>query len=171
MIWGWISQSFTVPLIKEIGSLVIFVAGIFAVAWYLPKLTAVVIGKQDSHNSVILAEPKPNKEVVDPILFARVEHVLSKLIQEGEQLVAEMRRPDFHVGQLGQDVRHWVDSVDRDIWDVLPNRAGYITAEQGDITDGERLLYHGWSRDAAYLRISANRRLVRLREVRSEIST
>jgi hypothetical protein len=171
LIWNWVSQGFTIPFIREIGSLVVFVAGIFVVAWYLPKLTAVVIGKQDSPNSSILVEPKPKKEVIDPILFARVDHVLSKLIQEGEQLIAEMKRPDFHVGQLGQDARHWVDSVDRDIWDVLPDRADYITAEQGDITDGERLLYHGWNRDAAYLRISVNRRLARLREVRYEIST
>jgi hypothetical protein len=38
LIWGWVSNMFEVVLIREIGFLVIFVAGIFAVAWYLPKL-------------------------------------------------------------------------------------------------------------------------------------
>lgn len=98
-------------------------------------------------------------------------HVLAELIQEGEQLVSAMRRPDFHVGQLGQDVRLWLDNVNHSIWDALPrDYASYITANQGDITESERLVYHGWNRGAAYLRISVERRLARLREIKSKLS-
>jgi len=39
LIWNWVSNMFTIPLIREIGFLVVFVAGLFAVAWYLPKLS------------------------------------------------------------------------------------------------------------------------------------
>ena len=38
-IWNWVSNMFTIPLVREVGFLVVFVAGLFAVAWYLPKLT------------------------------------------------------------------------------------------------------------------------------------
>lgn len=42
--WNWISKTFTIPAIKEIGSLVIFIAIVFAVAWYLPKLNPRLTG-------------------------------------------------------------------------------------------------------------------------------
>lgn len=38
-IWDWVSKMLEIALIREIGYLIIFVAAIFAVAWYLPKLT------------------------------------------------------------------------------------------------------------------------------------
>lgn len=99
----------------------------------------------------------------------QVKNKIDELIECGEKLTSQMRRPDFHVGQLGQDVRHWLDSVDHDIWDALPDYASYITAEQGDITDDEKLRYNGWGWGAASLRISVDRRLARLRETRSRI--
>jgi len=37
--WERVSKMFTVDYIREIGFLVVVVAGVFAVAWYLPKLT------------------------------------------------------------------------------------------------------------------------------------
>lgn len=94
---------------------------------------------------------------------------LNGLIIGGEQLANYMRRSDFHVGQLGQNVREWLDSVEKDVWEVLPDYAGYITAEQGDITEDEKMRYSGWHWDAASLRISVDRRLTRLRETRSRI--
>lgn len=37
--WNWLSRMFTIPWIREVGFLVLFIAALFAVAWYLPKLS------------------------------------------------------------------------------------------------------------------------------------
>jgi hypothetical protein len=42
-IWYGVSKLISTPSIREIGFLVIFIAGLFAVAWYLPKLTPGII--------------------------------------------------------------------------------------------------------------------------------
>ncbi len=39
LLWTWISKGFSFTLVREVGYLVIFIAVIFAVAWYLPKLS------------------------------------------------------------------------------------------------------------------------------------
>ena len=94
---------------------------------------------------------------------------LNGLIVGGEVLANYMRRSDFHVGQLSQSVHEWLDNVEKDVWEVLPDYAGYITAEQGGITEDEKMRYSGWDWGAASLRISVDRRLARLRETRSQI--
>jgi hypothetical protein len=38
-LWNWVSGMFAIPLIREIGFLVLIIAVLFAVAWYLPKLS------------------------------------------------------------------------------------------------------------------------------------
>ena len=38
LIWDRVSSMFQIVAIREVGFLVVFVAGLFAVAWYLPKL-------------------------------------------------------------------------------------------------------------------------------------
>ena len=66
MIWQWASQGFTIPLVREIGSLVIFVAGIFAVAWYLPKLMAILVSApaEISLKQAVVAEPISKLDIV-----------------------------------------------------------------------------------------------------------
>lgn len=51
-IWYGVSKLVSTPLIREIGFLVICVAGLFAMAWYLPKLTPGIIprGKRKEYN-------------------------------------------------------------------------------------------------------------------------
>ena len=94
---------------------------------------------------------------------------LSKLVERGEELVTEMRTPDFHTGQLGQDVHRWLDNVEHCVWEIIPEYAGYITADQGDVTKGEKIKYQGWQINNAMLRVSVDRLLMRLREIRSKI--
>ena len=84
-------------------------------------------------------------------------------------MVRQMQRPDFHAGQMGQDVRQWLDAVDSNVWRVAPKHASYILAEQGDVAHDEKLRYEGWNWGPASLRISVDRRLSRLREIRSQI--
>ena len=38
-LWNWVSATFTIPLIREIGFLVLIIVVLFVVAWYLPKLS------------------------------------------------------------------------------------------------------------------------------------
>jgi uncharacterized protein YbaR (Trm112 family) len=38
ILWNWVSKMFQIVVVREIGFLVIFVAAICAVSWYLPKL-------------------------------------------------------------------------------------------------------------------------------------
>lgn len=39
LIWNWVSKGFETILVREIGFLVLVIAVIFAIAWYLPKLS------------------------------------------------------------------------------------------------------------------------------------
>lgn len=123
---------------------------------------------------------RPNKTKKDTAIIQdrieqqySAEHIdkLDKLITQGEALASQMQRPDFHTGQMGQDVRQWLDSTDRDVWQVIPEYASYIVAQQGDFTHDEKLRYEGWKMENVTLRISVDRRLSRLREIRSKIQT
>ncbi len=96
-------------------------------------------------------------------------HRLDSLIQLGEILTGQMQTSDFDASELGRDVHHWLDSVEEAVWEMLPRYASYIVAEQGDVTSDEKLRYIGWGWDVASLRISVDRRLARLREIRSQI--
>lgn len=84
LIWLGISQSFTIPFIREIGSLVVFIAGIFAVAWYLPKLMAVLLsGKTALSRDIVTTNLGHNKLqlVVNAIEEAR------QITPRGEDIV------------------------------------------------------------------------------------
>ncbi len=103
----------------------------------------------------------------------QVIETLGVLIKRGEELTKEMQRPDFHFGQLGQEVRQWLDRMEHDVWEVIPEYANLLTTNSGSaqetFTYQERLRYSGWNRDRAALRVSVDRQLLRLREIRSRI--
>ena len=44
LIWDWASRMFEIAWIREVGFLVLFVVGLFVVAWYLPKLSPILGG-------------------------------------------------------------------------------------------------------------------------------
>lgn len=102
-----------------------------------------------------------------------VRETLDALIKRGEELTHQMQRDDFHRGQLGREVRQWLDSVGHDVWEVIPEHANLLTTNQRStqetFTDQERLRYGGWNRNAATLRVSVDRQLLHLREIRSRI--
>ena len=91
------------------------------------------------------------------------------LIQRGDKFCDIMRTRDYNRWQIEPDVGEWVNDVNRDVWEIVPEHAGYITADQGDLTKGEEIKYQGWNWDSAMLRVSVDRLLMRLREVRSKI--
>ena len=62
LLWDWISKMFTIAVVREIGFLFVFISGVFAVAWYLPKLSPVLLGLKATRTS------KPN------ITRPRLEH-------------------------------------------------------------------------------------------------
>lgn len=123
--------------------------------------------------SVIPPESIPTREKRSPEYLARAKGTLDGLIKEGEELVHRMQRGAFHTGQLGQEVRPWLDKTEHDVWEVIPEHGNALTSKQASVkeifTDEERLRYGGWNRNAAALRVSVDRRLVRLREIRSRI--
>ena len=51
----------------------------------------------------------------------------------------------------------------------IPKHANYIVGGRGDLTEDEKLRYQGWNWNNAALRISVDRRLTRLREIRFQI--
>ena len=97
---------------------------------------------------------------------------LDKLIFEGDRLVNCMQMPNFGLyttENIGESVRKWLDDVERDIWEIIPNRASYVIETRGGLSPEDKLRYQGWNYDEASLRISVDRKLLRLREVRSQI--
>lgn len=119
-------------------------------------------------NSKHLAETEPVQEPNSHECSAEVKSKLDSLIAQGETLIGKMQKPDFQVEQMGQEVHEWLDITDQDVWRLIPAHAGYIVAEQGNITHDEKLRYQGWNWGLASLRISVDRRLSRLRETRSQ---
>lgn len=101
----------------------------------------------------------------------QVRDKLDALIQRGEDLCDKMKEKDFSKWHLEPVIREWLNNVNHDVWEVIPEHASYIVGEQGDLTEDEKLLYQGWTWDAASLRISVDRRLARLREIRSQIQS
>ena len=94
---------------------------------------------------------------------------LDVLIQRGDGFCHSMRQRDFDRWQIEPEVGEWLNDVNRDLWEIIPKHAGYITADQGSLTKGEKIKYQGWKLDNALFRISVDRVLMRLREIRSQI--
>ncbi len=46
LIWNQVSKAFTIAYVREIGFLAVVIAGLFAVAWYLPKLAPIYTGRK-----------------------------------------------------------------------------------------------------------------------------
>ena len=119
------------------------------------------------------AQEQLTQEMIVKEHSPQVKETLGALIRRGEELPHQMQRDDFHMGQLGQEVRQWLDSVEHDMWEIIPEHANLLTTNQRStqetFTDQEKLRYGGWNRNAAALRVSVDRQLLRLREIRSRI--
>jgi hypothetical protein len=112
----------------------------------------------------------PNSQKVADLQYTpQAINNLDTLIKNGEQLTSWMQRPDFHQGQMGQDVRQWLDEVEHSLWEDFPKLASNALSDQGDVTPDEKMRYQGWNWGAASLRISVDRRLTRLRAIKSQI--
>lgn len=137
------------------------------------KSAKIQVATVAASTSTSLAEATSTQEAVIREYSPQVKETLDALIKHGEELTHQMQRDDFHRGQLGQEVRQWLDNTERDVWEVVPEHASHLTGNEAvtkePYTDQERLRYAGWSRNAAALRVSVDRRLVRLREIRSRI--
>lgn len=110
-------------------------------------------------------------QVIQPDIEYPTEAVelLDELINEGEKLTNDMLTRGFNWFQEELWVQRWVDGMSKDIWRLLPKHAPYIMAEQGKYTPDEIMSYHGWNNKEASLRIIVDRKLARLRELRSQI--
>lgn len=67
-LWWFISKLINIELVKEIGYLVVFVAGIFALAWYMPRMALVRVGANAHSTSSKPIKPQP-KLMYDNILW------------------------------------------------------------------------------------------------------
>lgn len=171
LIWAWISSGFTYSLIRELGSLAIFIAVIFAVAWYLPKLTAVIMGKPSTTAngpSTVSASPQiEDWQIQNPTRRATVLTHLDEIIKQGEALAAQMGDRGFDFRQLSQPVQAWLDTGTKAIWDEIPKAGPRIAAEKGDLTGEEQIRYTGWKWDEIGLRVPVDRKIKLLREIRA----
>ena len=136
----------------------------------LGMLIFIILQSRKVSKAVIV---QPTQVVVAQQYSSQVRDTLDKLIQHGERLTHLMQRDDFHREQLGQNVRQWLDETEHDVWEIVPEHASHLTNNQASTkepyTDQERLRYSGWNRQHATLRISVDRRLAQLREIRSRI--
>ena len=136
----------------------------------LGMLIFIILQSRKVSKAVIV---QPTQVAVAQQYSSQVRDTLDKLIQLGESLTHLMQRDDFHRGQLGTNVRQWLDETEHDVWEIVPEHASHLTNSQASTkepyTDQERLRYSGWNRQHAALRISVDRRLAQLREIRSRI--
>jgi len=132
------------------------------------------LGNQENTVDAAISVAEIIQDGIGEQYSSEVRNTLDKLIAQGETLVDKMQMPNFQVltpENIEESVRQWLDNVERDIWKVIPGRAGDIVAKQGNLTPDEKLRYHGWSTDSASLRVLVDRRLSCLREIRSKIQT
>ena len=115
------------------------------------------------------AQEQSTQEIVAQEYSPKVRDTLDALIQRGDELCSKMQTKDFSVWHIEPMVGEWLDDVSRDVWEIIPEYANFIVGEQGELTADEQLRYDGWKWNAVSLRISVDRRLARLRDVRSRI--
>lgn len=99
----------------------------------------------------------------------QVVAAIDKLIQRGEELCTKMQTKDFSVWHVEPLIGEWLDDVSHKVWGIIPEYASHILSDKGDLTPDEQLRYEGWKWNAVALRISVDRRLAALREIRSQI--
>lgn len=58
---------------------------------------------------------QPTQVAVAQQYSSQVRDTLDRLIQHGERLTHLMQRDDFHMEQLGQNVRLWLDETEHDV--------------------------------------------------------
>ena len=73
---------------------------------------------------------QPTQVAVAQQYSSQVRDTLDRLIQHGERLIHLMQRNDFHMEQLGQNVRLWLDETEHDVWEVIPEHASRLTNNQ-----------------------------------------
>ena len=99
----------------------------------------------------------------------KVIKAMDSLIIRGDTLCAYMQDKDFTTGAVATAVQQWLDDVNREVWDIIPFYADHITSELGALTGDEHIRYQGWDMDSAMMRVSVDRKLYRLRKIRSQI--
>ncbi len=169
----WLQKTFSKPfLIAEIVAFILSIIGGF-ISWRWPEwagamsfllwtipvgvlIVAVLVGfflapywiyKEDERKArhfdaktiMLPKRPKYSRERLE-----QVKQWLNENIEEGEGLSREMQTRSFNWAQLELWVHRWVQSIARDINEIIPEYSDYILAELGSITAEERLLYNGW---------------------------
>jgi len=66
-------------------------------------------------------------------------------------------------------LQDWLDRLQSDVWEYLPNQAQYILSDEGFEIERDVKKYAGWDATLAYRRAVLDRRLGRLREICSHI--
>ena len=130
-----------------------------------PRMPFVIVG-QDFE--VRQASSRPQK-ITDPERLAQARAKLDEFINLGERFIGEMQGRGFNLAQLECEVRVWEDSMAHDLWEGGHQYAAYIMADQGNFTPTERFQYIGWNTMEASVRIRVERKLKRLRELRSQL--
>ncbi len=137
---------------------------------YLRLRTPFVIARpQYIPKQATVAQEQTTEEIVAQEYSPKVRDTLDALIQRGNELCSKMQTKDFSIWHIEPMVGEWLDDVSRDVWEIIPEYANFIVGEQGELTADEQLRYDGWKWNAVSLRISVDRRLARLRDVRSRI--
>ncbi len=94
---------------------------------------------------------------------------LNESIERGEELSQKMQSRSFNWAQLELWVHRWVHGIQRDIYDKIPEYSEYLVAQQGGLSEEERILYNGWNIKQATLRVTVDRYLVKLRTAKSRL--
>jgi len=131
-----------------------------------------LVRKYRLRNPIILTggHTVPSQVIQPDIEYStEIAELLDELIQEGEKLTNDMLTRGFNWFQEELWVQRWLDGMNKDIWRLLPQHATYIIAEQGKYTPDEIMHYYGWDNKEVSLRITVDRKLARLREIRSQI--
>lgn len=146
--WNWISKMFENQLIREIGFLIIFVAAIFAIAWYLPKLSPALSGKGKDKDVIASSKHVDSQSEKGLTQEQVVEHVvfIKSLRAVGGQLLKNSQ---------GAETRS-IKSMAHDICSETPVRE-YI-ASDGLAGQIDRLLTH--QLDDFFIRVSNYQRQV-----------
>ncbi len=137
----------------------------------MTTLVTNIVTQVSATNSVTTIRPYPI-----PIAVVNMKTgipALRELLQRGGKLERTIRGRIGYASSPGSKrevfLQDWLDDLQSDVWEYLPNQAQYVLSDEGLEIKKEAQRYAGWDATLAYRRVILDRRLGRLREVCSHV--
>ncbi len=167
-----VTEGFTNLLASDVfllGAWLVF-AGVAVVGFVVLYKRAGRPASRDSSAEATRPTPNRNRSPAEKRRVKQAKEVLEQLTWVGERLLGHMNTPQSVLfTDVSKRAQGWLGRLDEELWEAVPEQAAFILEDQGPLSSEEVMRYGAWQRDAASLRITVERKLRRLRQVRAKL--